>query len=168
MRQRGFLQFLLGNPLLLLSAALGIGLVVTGLVAKGYKERVIHWRTQYESVQAQFGAFRMQVAAAGEKAKAEAEAKERKQAEVNHAVVADYEMRLARLRSEYQRLRERPVRPDLSPVPITACGPTSPDGAATESVPLAEYRSLEARAAEDALKVLAWQNWAKSQNLAVE
>jgi hypothetical protein len=166
---RGFIQFLLGNPLLLLSAGLGIALLLTGLALKGYKSRSEHWHTQYELVNTQFGAFRMQVAAEGEKAKAEAEAKEKRQQEVNREVNKSYESRIADLRRQYVRLRDStPVRPDGSAVPLAACGPASPDGAAGQSVSLADYRALESRAAEDALKVVMWQSWAKSQNLAVE
>src|SRR5512145_1976267 len=102
----------------------------------------------------------MQVAAEGEEAQKAAEAKELKQQEVNREVVKSYETRLADLRARYTRLRDNPVRPDGSAVPITACRPSSTDGTAQESVPLAEYRALESRAAEDALKVLGWQQWA--------
>lgn len=166
---RGFVQFLLGNPLLLLSAGLGIALILTGLALKGYKARSEHWHTQYELVSTQYGAFREQVRLDGEKAKAEAVSKEKRQQEVNREVAKSYESRIASLRSQYNRLRDTiPVHPDGSQLSVTTCGPASPDGTAGQSVSLADYRALESRAAEDAVKVLAWQNWARSQNLPVE
>lgn len=166
---KGFIGFLLGNPLLLLSAGLGIALILTGLALKGYKARSEHWHTQFEQERTQFVSFRLQVETEGKKAKAEAEAKEKRQQEVNREVAKSYESRIADLRRQYVRLRDAtPVRPDGSTVPLSSCGPASPDGTASQSVSLADYRALESRAAEDALKVLAWQSWATSQNLVVE
>lgn len=166
---RGFIQFLLGSPLLLLSAGLGIALVLTGLALKGYKSRYEYWHGQYEQLYAMSAAFRKQVEVEGEKAKAESVAKEKRQQEVNREVAKSYESSIASLRSQYNRLRQSiPVHPDGSQLSVTTCGPASPDGAAGQSVSIADYRALESRAAEDALKVILWQQWATSQNLRVE
>lgn len=168
-KQYGFIQFLLGNPALLACAALGIALVLTGLALKGYKSRAEYWHTQYEQVYTHFEVFQKEVALAGEKAKAEAAAKEKRQQEVNREVAKSYESRIASLRSQYNRLRQSiPVHPDGSQLSVTTCGPASPDGAAGQSVSIADYRALESRAAEDALKVILWQDWARQQGLRVE
>jgi hypothetical protein len=102
---RGFIQFLLGNPLLLACAGLGIALLLTGLAAKAYKSRSEHWHTQFELVQAQFGAFRMEVEAAGEKAKKESAAKELHDKLVLQEKQKFYETQLNKLRSERNAAR---------------------------------------------------------------
>ena len=168
-KQEGFISFLLGNPALLACAALGIALLLTGLALKGYKARSEHWQAQYQTEKAQYSAFRKQVEDEGEKAKAESVAKEKRQQEVNREVAKSYESRIASLRSQYNRLRQSiPVHPDGSQLSVTTCGPESPDGAAGQSVSIADYRALESRAAEDALKVILWQDWARQQGLRVE
>ena len=171
-KQEGFISFLLGNPALLACAALGIALLLTGLALKGYKARSEHWQAQYQTEKAQYSAFRKQVEDEGEKAKAESVAKEKRQQEVNREVAKSYESRIASLRSQYNRLRQSiPVHPDGSQLSVSSCGPAIPDGAAGQPIPsvsLADYRALESRAAEDALKVILWQDWARQQGLRVE
>lgn len=169
---RGFIQFLLANPLLLVSAGLGIALILTGLALKGYKARSEHWHTQFESVQAQFGVFRMQVAAEGEKAKTEAEAKEKRQQEVNRGLEKQVATADARLVDAIRRLRERaPIHPDGREVSRSSCLPEGAVGASQEPgqwVSLSDYRALEERAAEDIQTLRFVENWVTEQNLRIE
>ena len=74
-----------------------------------------------------------------------------------------------RLRAHLDSLRKRPPeRPDRSEVPVTTCGPGGPDATAAESVPLADYRALEARAASDALQLVRLQEWVRAIGAPIE
>lgn len=121
-------------------------------------------------VRGEFSAFRAETERLGLEAKTKAVAEIKRQKEVNDGL----QKRLkalggvnAELRAHNERLRARPPeRPDGSVVSTTACGPGGPDGSgAAESVPLADYRALEARAAYDAQTVMLWREWATAQGL---
>lgn len=168
-RQRGFLAFLLGNPMFLLCAGLGIALIGAGIAGKIYKAQRDGARAEVVQVKAEYAGFRMEQDRIGKAAQQAAKAKEAEQRSDNEAVIKAYERQTADLRNALKRLRDSPpVRPDGSSVPVLACGPSSPDGAAGQSVPIAEYRSLEDRAAQDALTIVTWQNWARLQGLTSE
>lgn len=169
---RGFLGFLLSNPLLLLSAGLGIALLLTGLALKGYKSRYEYWHGQYEQLYAMSAAFRKQVEVEGEKAKAESAAKEKRQQEVNRALEKQVKDADALLAAANRRLRERPpLRPDGSEVSRAACVPEGAVGEGKEPgqwVSLSDYRSLEERAARDVQTLRLVEQWITQQGLRVE
>lgn len=171
-RQDGFLQFLLGNPLLLLSAALGIALLFTGLALKGYKARSEHWHAQYEQKSAQLVAIVAEYDEKGRRAQAAAEAKEAQQRKVNDDLARQLARADSDLAAANRRLRERPpVRPDGSEVSRASCVPEGAVGASQEPgqwVSLSDYRALEERAARDVQTLRFVEQWITSQNLAVE
>ncbi len=153
--QRGFLQFLLSNPLLLLSAALGVALVVCGLALKvkqAQYESEYKKRLQAESVVAQMVETAKQVADANERI-VESWKQSLVRAKSSHA------SERAALVGQLDRMRDNPVRPDGSAVPVTACAPSGTDGVPPKLVPLAEYESLQKRAAYDALQVTQLQDY---------
>jgi hypothetical protein len=167
-RQQGFLPVgLLASPTLWL----GIGCALLAFSSwMLYKQ----WTAALEreaKARGEYAAFRAETERLGDEAKAKADAEIKRQKEVNDGL----QKRLkalggvnAELRAHVERLRERPPeRPDGSSVPTRACGPAGADGAgAAESVPLADYRALEARAAYDAQTVMLWREWATAQGLA--
>lgn len=169
--ERGFFGFLLSNPMLLLAAALGIALIVTGVTAKIYKSQRDTARSETEQIRAQFAGFRAEVERLGEEAKAKAAAEEKRQKEVNDGL----QKRLkalggvnAELRRTVERLRERPIT-DASGdhLPTRTDCPAGADGkGAAEYISVEHYRALESRAAYDAQTVMLWREWATSQGLA--
>jgi hypothetical protein len=156
-RQSGFIQFLLRNPLLLLSTALGIALVVAGVSIKVQTARLGAAQEKTAQAKGELAAFKAAVAAAGERQRIENEMIVSHYKEVNRETTRRYESRIAVLD---QRLRSRPPeRPDGSAVPTVACPAPGVDAAGGQLVSIEEYRALESRAAQDALTLTELQKW---------
>lgn len=168
MNQKGFVAFLLSNPLLMLAAALGIALLATGIALKFANARLERAKEALEAVRAEYAGFRAETERAGREAEARAREKEADYKRVNDEITKQLASSDARLRAALGELRKRPpVRPDGSAVPVAACRPEGADGPpAGEWIPLAEYRALEARAAYDAQTIMLWREWATAQGLA--
>jgi hypothetical protein len=114
-------------------------------------------------VRGEFDAFVAAVKARGEERERETAKKEAEDRETFKLVKAKYAADLARRDADLRRLRERPPeRPDRSEVPVTRIGPERPDGTAEKLVPLEEYRALEERAYDDALKLTRLQEWVRN------
>ena len=156
---RGFIQFLLGNPLLLLSAALGIALVVAGVSLKVQTARVASAQEATAKAKGELAAYVASAKAAADRQRIETEMIVAHHKEVTRATSARYESRLAALT---RSLRERPpVRPDSSPVPTFTCPTPGINGPGLELISLEEYRALESRAAQDALTLTELQRWVR-------
>lgn len=63
------------------------------------------------------------------------------------------------LRAELERVRGRPVDPSGREISVTACPGTKSDDVSAKLVPLAQYESLQERAANDALQVTLLQDY---------
>lgn len=167
MRERGFLPVgLLASPTLWL----GIGCAALAFSSFMLYRQWVGALEREAKARGEYAAFRAETNRLGEEAKAAADAKMKKQQEVNDAL--SKKLRAmgsanAELRAHVERLRARPIeRPDGSSVPVTAVCPGGVAGSADdERVPLADYRSLEARAAYDAQTVMLWREWATGQGL---
>jgi hypothetical protein len=119
--------------------------------------------------QGELDAFVAAVKARGEERERETAAKEAKDRETFKLVKAKYAADIARRDADLKRLRERPPeRPDRSEVPVTRIGPERPDGAPAQFVPLEEYRALEERSYDDALRLSRLQEWVKAVGHPVE
>lgn len=168
-RENGFIGFLLGNPLLLLSAALGIALVVAGSTAWMYKRLAESRAQEAIEARAELGAFVAQVHLRGEEAERETAAKEARQKETTNAIRKSYESRIAGLNAHLKQLRERPpTDPGGREITITTVRSEKPDGVSEKLLPLAEYESLRDRAAADALQVTQLQDWITAQGFPIE
>ena len=106
---------------------------------------------RYDALQVSFASFRADVTAQGVVAKRAADAQDARQQEVTNALRANLALANGNYDAAARGLLQRPpARPDGSAVPVTACHPQDAAGSASgESVPLAEYRALEARALYD-------------------
>ena len=170
MNQRGFLAFLLGNPLLLLSAGLGIALVVCGITGKVYKTQRDHARQEAEQVRNQFAGFRAEVERLGKEAAEKAKAQEDKQRKVSDDLRKKLHVADARLADANRRLRERPpVDPSGRELSTTACSAPGVDGKGQEPgqwVSLADYRALEERSLKDVQTLKLLDEWLTAQGLA--
>jgi hypothetical protein len=161
-RQRGFLQFLLGNPLLLACAALGIALIFAGLGLKFWKSRADHWQAQHSAVKAEFAGFVEAVKKRGEEQEAETAKTVKAHQEALREAKERFRVDLARRDADLRRLRERaPTDPGGRELPTIACGPAGTDGARQEHVSLAAYRALEERAYDDARTLTQLQEWVR-------
>ena len=166
MRERGFIPLsILGSPTVWL--ALGCALLAfTSWAMYG------RWQAAVEreaKVRGEFDGFVAAVKARGEEQERETAKREAKDREQFKIVKAKYAADLARRDADLRRLRERPPeRPDRSEVPVTTCGPGGPDATATESVPLADYRALEERAASDAQQLVRLQEWVRAIGAPIE
>lgn len=159
-QQVGFLAFLLGNPLLMLSAALGIALIFTGLAAQVYKSQRDDARVELAATKAEYAGFVIAVKRRGEEQEKATSEKEEKDRATFKATRALYQDGLARRDADLRRLRGRsPADPGGREVPVLACGPAGADGASSEYLPLAEYRALEERAYDDANRLTSLQRW---------
>jgi hypothetical protein len=167
-RQEGFAAGLMivGVIMLALSAwAMG----ATALA----KKRANDLKTEqaaHAATQAQFEGFRREVKRLGDEAQAKTEAELKRQVEVNNGLsrkIKSLGAANAELNAERVRLLQRPpLRPDgseLSARPECAPGPSGQSP--VESISLADYRELEARAAVDARTIMLWREWATSQGL---
>lgn len=65
----------------------------------------------------------------------------------------------ADLAAELNRVRGSPVRADGSSITITSCPEPRADGLSAKLIPLADYESLQSRAAGDALQVTLLQDY---------
>ncbi len=139
-----------------------LAVVVGGLMlsAKVLKTQRDSARADLEQVRAEFAGFVAEAKRKGDEQEAKTADTEKKWKEVLSNAAKRYQTDLAGRDAAIRRLRERPpVRPDSSAVPIaTGCAP-SPDGTAREWISLAEYRELEARAYDDALRLTRLQQW---------
>ena len=152
---RGFLQFLFSNPLLLLCAALGIALIFAGLGLKVYKakyEGEYKKRLAVEAVVEQMVATAKQVADANERI-----VESWKQALLRNKSTAAAER--TSLRAELERVRNNPVDPSGAAIPVTSCPAPGTDGVSPKLVSLESYESLQERAAYDALQVTQLQDY---------
>jgi len=147
---------------------LAIVAVLVAAAGFGAVKMHAHDQAKYETLQLAYSNFRGDVAAKGEQANREAAAQAAKQKGVEDALRKD----LAAADSLYadlaRRLRERPPsRPDGSSVPTGTCAPAGAHGpSGGESVPLADYRALEARAAYDAQSLKLYKQWVAGMVLA--
>ena len=166
MKQRGFLPVgMLASPTLWL----GIGCVLLAFTTWASYNR---WQAAVEreaKVRGEFSAFVEAVKKRGEeqeKATAEKEAKDRA---TFKTIQATYRADLARRDADLKRLRERPITdPGGREVPVVSCGPQGTDGARAEFVPASEYRALEERSYDDALKLTRLQSWVRAVGHPVE
>lgn len=169
--ERGFLQFLLGNPLLLACAALGIALVFTGLGLKFYKSRADHWQAQHAAVKAEFAGFVEAVKRRGEEQEAETARTVKAYQEALREAKDRFRVDLARRDADLRRLRERPPTDSGGrELPALACSPAGADAAGKEqipAVPLSDYRALEERAYDDARTLTALQDHLRSLGLPI-
>jgi hypothetical protein len=146
MNQRGFLPMgLLASPTLWL----GIGCALLAFTTWASYNR---WQAAVEreaKVRGEFSAFVEGVKKRGEEQEKAAD--------------------LARRDADLKRLRDAPIsRPDRSEVPVDECGPKRTDGTRAKCLPVEEYRALEERAYDDALKLTRLQEWVRSVGHPVE
>lgn len=170
--QDGFLGFVLGNPLLLLSAGLGIALLVAGATAKVYQHQRDSARE--DAARANIRAVNLQVAldevrVIGEKAEKAAKEKEAKQRRIFDEATSRYKRELAGLNAHLVELRNRPPTDSGGrEIPVTPSGSKGPDGVPADLVPLASYLALQELAAQDALQLVQLQDWITAQGFPVE
>lgn len=164
--QRGFLSLgVMGYVV----AGLVAALVVAGGVASCEHRGKVKAQEETARVRGEFDGFVAQVAKRGKEAEAEKASIEKRWKEVLANAAQRYQSDLAGRDAAIRRLRERPpARPDGGTVPIASCSPQSPDGTSGEFVSLAEYRELEARAYDDALRLSRLQAWVKDTGHPVE
>lgn len=131
--------------------AIAILAVLAAAVAFGAVKMHEHDQAKYDALNLAYASFKADVKAKGDIALKAAAAQEQRQQEVTNGLKAKLASADADLARARERLRSQPPsRPDGSAVPVTACHPEgAPAAASAESVPLAEYRALEARAAYD-------------------
>lgn len=161
-REGGFLQFLLGNPLLLLSAALGLALVVAGVSLKVQTARLSAAKEATAQAKGELAAFVAQVKRRGEEQEAENARKEKvwRDTLAHQRAAADRDR--AALRARLDELRQRPVDPGGREIAIQTCPGPSPDAMPEKLVSLAEYESLQERAAYDALQIVQLQDYIRA------
>jgi len=143
-------------------AGLALSVLVAGGVASCEHKGKVKAQEETAKVQGQFDGFVSEVKRKGEIAEAEKTAIEVKWKEVlanaakrYRSDVASRDVAIARLRSS------PPARPDGGSVPIVACRPSGANEAGGELVSLEEYRQLEARANDDALRLTRLQEWVR-------
>lgn len=158
-RERGFVQFLLGNPLLALSAALGIALVVAGISLKVQTARISAAKAETAQAKGELDAFVAATKRAGEEQEKANAAKEEQWKQALAAQRAAASRDRAALVSRLDELRNRPVRPDGSEIAVQTCAPSGDHGVSSKFIPIAEYESLQERAAYDALQVTQLQDY---------
>lgn len=164
MKQRGFIAFLLGNPMILACVAMGVILVGMSIAAKAYKAQRDSARGEVIVKESQLEAVRQ----LGKQAEIAAREQELKQKETTSAIQKTHQAQLARLRAELIGLRERPRNPSGGEIRIAAECPGKSDAVPEKLVPLADYVSLQERAAEDALNLVSLQDWVRGQGFPVE
>jgi hypothetical protein len=169
MNQRGFLPVgLLASPTLWL----GIGCALLAFTTWASYNR---WQAAVEreaKVRGEFAAFTEGVKQRGEEREKETADKEAKDRETFKLIKAKWTADLASRDAALQRLRDRPPtdsggRPLSS---LSAC-PAGPDGAAGQQIPaiaLADYRALEERSYDDALRLSRLQEWVRAIGHPVE
>lgn len=140
------------NPWVWLAAVIVLEALAINITYNRWQAAVV----RENAVQGKFDAFVQAVKDRGEQAAHEAEEKEKVYRETaNH--LRD---RGGRLALELERLRSRPISsPDGNPVSVTTCGPALDGGTGGERVPLEAYRSLQERAALDAARLQAWEEY---------
>jgi hypothetical protein len=154
-RQGGFLS--LG---LYVVIALGAATLIAGGFASCEHRARKAAEAETARVQGRFDVFTAEVQRRGEEAQAEKEAIEKRWRGVLSDVKARSASDLRDRDAALARLRARPpARPDASPVPVIAECSGRTDAASGELVPLADYRALEARAYDDALRLTRLQEW---------
>lgn len=155
--------------MLLALAALGIALIVAGLSARVYKSQRDHARANLEQAKAEFAGFVAAVKTRGEEQEAETARITKTHQEALRDAKTRFAADLARRDADLRRLRERPpADPGGREVPVLACGPPGADGTAAQLVSLAEYRAIEERAYDDALRLTRLQEWVRATGHPVE
>jgi len=148
----------------MLIGGIALAVVIGGLTlaTKVLKSQRDAARAEVVKLQAEYDTFVEGVRKRGEEQEAATKAQEAKQKEILDVTKKRYLAELANRDAAIRRLRERPPeRPGGSEVPVSAgCAP-SPDGSSREFVPLEEYRQLEARAYDDALRLTRLQQWVR-------
>ena len=136
------------------------GLMISAKVLKTQRDTA---RTEREQIRSEFSGFVIEAKRLGDAQESKTTETENKWKEVLQNASTRYQADLAGRDAAIGRLRQRPpTRPDSSPLSIaTGCAP-SPDGTASEFISLAEYRDLEARSYDDALRLTRLQEWVKN------
>lgn len=143
-------------------AGLLVAVLAAGGVASCEHKGKIRAQENAARIQGEFDGFVAQTKRLGDQALAEKAAIETKWKEVLANAAKRYQTDLAGRDAALRRLRERPAaRPDGGAVPVIACRPAGLDGPGGEFIPLEEYRQLEARAYDDALRLTRLQEWVR-------
>ena len=122
------------------------------------------WRGEVK----EFAMFKAQVEVLGKQAKAEKKRIETEHAKVTKEIGDAWAKNLDSVRNNAvarYRLRDNPGRGFM---PGLTLRPQEPDGASKERLACDPDEAFIADAAEDAAKVTAWQDWARSLNLPVK
>lgn len=143
-------------------------LAVAGLVAAfaGY----FYWKG-YERRDDSADLFEAKVQVIADQAAARAKEREEAQNKVTKEIRDGHAKDVARIRAHYER-RLHDARSGVGPVPAPAERPVEPHGAASEcpagDEDLVAMIEFEERAAMDAAKLMAWQEWARKNGIPVE
>lgn len=141
--------------------ALAIVAAFAAAAAFGALKMHAHDKVAYDELNLAYANFRADVKAQGDIAAKLAAEQDAKQKEVEDALRKDLAGADAAYADAVRRLRGRaPSRPDGSAVPVQACPAQGVGGSADQkSVPLADYRALEERAAYDAQTLELLKDW---------
>jgi len=149
-------------PTLYVILGLGVATLVAGGLASCEHKAKIKAQEETAKVQGEFDAFVATTERQGREAEEEKAKIEAKWKEVLTNAAKRYQTDVANRDAAIARLRSRPPsRPGGSQVPIVTCGPSSPHAAGGEFISLEEYRQLEARAYDDALRLTRLQEWVR-------
>lgn len=149
------------------------GLLAAVLVAGGFAgcehRRADANAAEREQVRAEFAGFKLEAERIGKEQEQAAKDKEASDRVIHDKTVAALQHDLAGRDAALKRLRDAPIsRPDRSPVPVTSCGPKGADGATGQFISAVEYRELQSRAYDDALRLTRLQEWVKATGHPVE
>jgi hypothetical protein len=146
---------------------MGLGaalLISTGIAGCEHKAKVAA-QQETKAVRLEYGAFVEAVKRRGEEQEKAAADKEAKDRETLKTIQTRYRADLARRDADLKRLREHPITdPGGREVPTVTCSPEGTNAAGQELVPAAEYRALEERAYDDALRLTRLQEWVRATN----
>ena len=144
---------------------MGLGaalLVATGVAGCEHKAKVTA-QQETKAVRLEYGAFVEAVKRRGEEQEKAAAEKEEKDRAAFKTIQTRYQSDLARRDADLKRLRERPpTDPGGREVSVISCRPEGTNAPGPELVPLAEYRALEERSYDDALRLTRLQEWVRS------
>jgi predicted signal transduction protein with EAL and GGDEF domain len=153
-RESGFLAFLLGNPMMLLAAGLGIALVVAGISLKVQSVRLANAKTETAQAKGELAAFVGAVKQRGEEQEKASDAKEAKDRAYLKQQKSVYEKRLADLRGERdaaQRVLDHYASGRSGEVPRDSTSAGQPGQGPADSVPRAALERLARDAQETTL-----------------
>lgn len=138
-----------------------LALLALVIAACGYTALKVHSHDEvkYEDLMVQYKTFVADVKAKGDIAKKQADEQNAQQEKVTNALRQNLELANRNYTDLIKRLRDNaPRRSDGSSVPVQTCVPQGTSGQASEeSVPLADYKRLEADAAYDAQTVMLYK-----------